>query len=298
MIKMGVYEIKNTINHKRYIGSSKKLKERKIRHFSDLRNNRHPNKYLQSDWNVYGELNFVFHILEPIEDKDMLLIREGYWLNKFKSDNRDYGYNIHGFDEHGNPTLPDELIEQIVKNTNYLMGSEHPNAKLTEGEVIEITKRIDNGELAFDLSREYEIDIGTIYKIANNEVWKSVKRKTAKKHHHDKKLTEKDVVDIKLAMQNNTSTRELANKYNVHLDTIYAIKQGINWSHVLPDINLSESNTRLAPKRKKLHRNQVVQIKISLEQGKPIKEIANEFNVSTNAIYDIKNGKSWADVVI
>lgn len=298
MIEMGIYEVKNIVNNKRYIGSSTQIKERRTAHFSNLRNGRHPNKHLQADWDMHGESNFVFNILEPIKNKDVLLIREGYWINKLRSNSRNNGYNIHGLDKNGKTILPENLIREIVESANPLMGNNHPNAKLTEEDVVDITSRMDGGELALDLSREYEVDVSVIYGIANNETWKSVRRKVAKKHHHDKKLTPDDVANIKIALSKNTSTRELADKHKVHIDTIYAIKQGVNWSHILPELDLSGSNNRLAPKRKKIHRDQVVQIKTKIKQGESAKSIARKFSVTVNTIYDIKNEKSWTDVHI
>lgn len=295
---MGIYEIKNTKTNKRYVGSSSQLNKRKIRHFSSLRNNRHENRYIQEDWNIYGEKHFVFNVLESVDDSKDLLIREGYWMNKLKSDDRMYGYNIYGFDSDGNVVVPKEVINQIIKNTNHLEGIHHPNSKLTNEAVVDITTRVDKGENVLKLADEYQIDKSTVYQIANNEVWKSVKRKTAKKHRHDRKLTEIDVREIKIALSQNASSRKLADKYCVHLDTIQAIKQGINWGYILPELDLSNCNNRLTPKRNKLNENQVKEIKRLLRESIAVKNIAEQFNVSTNSIYAIKNGDSWTDVVI
>lgn len=62
--KSGVYEIRNTTNNKRYIGSSKDLAERFRRHKRDLRRGKHHSRYLQRAWNKYGEEAFVFNLLE------------------------------------------------------------------------------------------------------------------------------------------------------------------------------------------------------------------------------------------
>ena len=62
--KIGIYCIENTINNKKYIGSSKNVFKRKNRHFGDLRNNIHPNKKLQASYNKYGVENFKFYVLE------------------------------------------------------------------------------------------------------------------------------------------------------------------------------------------------------------------------------------------
>lgn len=54
----GVYEIRNTLNNKRYIGSSINIYRRWRDHKRMLNLSVHPNKHLQSAWNKYGEKHF------------------------------------------------------------------------------------------------------------------------------------------------------------------------------------------------------------------------------------------------
>jgi len=63
----GVYEIVNTINKKRYVGSSVNIKRRWQTHKSKLRKGIHENEHLQRAWNKYGENCFEFHILRTTE---------------------------------------------------------------------------------------------------------------------------------------------------------------------------------------------------------------------------------------
>lgn len=60
----GIYCIENKINNKTYIGSSKNLYQRLLKHFALLRHNKHENAHLQSAWNKYGEESFEWFILE------------------------------------------------------------------------------------------------------------------------------------------------------------------------------------------------------------------------------------------
>lgn len=59
-----VYAIKNKSSGKMYIGSSIQPKKRETQHFSNLRNSRHPNNYLQNAFVKYGENDFEWVILE------------------------------------------------------------------------------------------------------------------------------------------------------------------------------------------------------------------------------------------
>jgi len=89
---MGVYKIINVINNKFYIGSAVNFSRRKARHFSELRHNKHNNRWLQASWNKHGEQSFVFAIVEEVQDKALLLEAENRWLKEHVG--KDYCYNI------------------------------------------------------------------------------------------------------------------------------------------------------------------------------------------------------------
>lgn len=55
-----IYKITNIKTGQNYIGQTINLNQRKTRHFSTLRNNRHDNPKMQASWNKYGEENFTF----------------------------------------------------------------------------------------------------------------------------------------------------------------------------------------------------------------------------------------------
>lgn len=93
--RAGIYYIKNLINGKLYIGSSKNLYERFLSHIKTLLKNKHCNIYLQNSFNKNKE-NFVFGVFEDynFEGQDVLIKREQYYLDKFNSYSRNFGYNI------------------------------------------------------------------------------------------------------------------------------------------------------------------------------------------------------------
>lgn len=93
---LGVYMILNSKNGKIYIGSSKDIYKRWQEHKSDLKKNKHHNKYLQNSWNKNGEKFFYLYILEEIkiERKDYLILREQFYLDYYESYNKNRGYNI------------------------------------------------------------------------------------------------------------------------------------------------------------------------------------------------------------
>lgn len=66
--KSGIYSITNNINGLVYIGASLEINRRVMKHFSELRFNRHRTKKLQLDYNQYGYDNFTIAIVEEASD--------------------------------------------------------------------------------------------------------------------------------------------------------------------------------------------------------------------------------------
>jgi group I intron endonuclease len=78
----GIYTIRNTVNGKLYVGSTRKnFSHRWTSHRSDLRRNTHHSPKLQHAWNKYGMAAFEFIVLEILKDKDHVLDREQLWIN-------------------------------------------------------------------------------------------------------------------------------------------------------------------------------------------------------------------------
>lgn len=90
----GVYKITNIINGKMYIGSSNDVRRRLREHKNDLKNNNHGNEYLQNSYNKYGSNSFDYSIIEIIDNSQMLIEREIYWIKSFNSMDKNVGYNM------------------------------------------------------------------------------------------------------------------------------------------------------------------------------------------------------------
>lgn len=74
----GIYVIENSVNHKRYIGSSNSVYQRLHKHNSLLNKNKHENTYLQNAWNKYGSEKFECYI---VEFSDNLTKTEQKWID-------------------------------------------------------------------------------------------------------------------------------------------------------------------------------------------------------------------------
>ena len=89
----GIYCIENKITNMVYIGLSKNINNRWKEHKYRLNRNIHPNNKLQNAWNKYGEESFEFFVLEKC-DKNIIYEREKYWIQQYKSYDRNLGYNL------------------------------------------------------------------------------------------------------------------------------------------------------------------------------------------------------------
>lgn len=76
-----IYEIVNTRNGHRYIGSSNRHTHRWKDHLNRLRKGL-SESHFQRAYNKYGEKIFVFHILEKVRNPNKRYIREQYWIDK------------------------------------------------------------------------------------------------------------------------------------------------------------------------------------------------------------------------
>jgi group I intron endonuclease len=119
-MKSGIYLIKNMINGKVYVGSTVNAKRRKYSHFTALRKNKHHNAHLQFSFNKYGEENFEYYIITYCH-VNILLQKEDFYINYYKSMDRCFGYNINTAERHG---TSDSTKRKISES---LMGNKNPN---------------------------------------------------------------------------------------------------------------------------------------------------------------------------
>lgn len=93
-MKSGIYLIKNIQNNKVYIGSAINIPKRWTEHKRNLKKGKHHSRHLQSAWNIYGEQNFKFEILQEVSNFEHLLAYEQVYLDYYKSYEDEKGYNI------------------------------------------------------------------------------------------------------------------------------------------------------------------------------------------------------------
>ncbi len=148
----GIYEIKNRINNKSYVGSSCNINRRLYEHRSDLIEGVHHNKHLQQSWNKYGKEAFTFQLVKeyPIFQ---LLDAEAYWIRRLKSGNR-MGYNIVN-----TPQRPVHAQETKHKISKTLIG--HPVLKDTREK---IRRKLNGHKISIETREKIRVKIKTLWK--------------------------------------------------------------------------------------------------------------------------------------
>ena len=188
----GVYQIKNIVNNKIYIGSSKNIKKRFGNHKWSLRKLRHDNILLQNSWNKYGENVFEFSILEVCEIH-ILIEREQYYLDLHKPFDRMVGYNLcpiaystsgYKYSEESKEKIKiavkaakSKLGKQILTKKHKLdislsnRGDGNGMSQITKDIVLLIRKDYENNLTYKDLMKKYDLNYGLIYKVVNRLRW-------------------------------------------------------------------------------------------------------------------------------
>jgi group I intron endonuclease len=129
---VGIYRIRNLINDKSYYGSSKQIEKRWSTHRNELNKKTHSNCILQRAWNKYGEVNFLFEIIEVCDSNVLLKVEQ-----KYLDTNPDYNIGIKssGGDNLSRNPRRDEIVKKMsnsLKKRYDSMTDEEKKQKLSQ----------------------------------------------------------------------------------------------------------------------------------------------------------------------
>lgn len=256
-MKSGIYQIRNTVDGKRYIGRTVDFTKRKQMHFWELGNNRHYNRHLQGAYNINPNA-FVFEIIEECEI-DKLNDREVYWIANYDTMDESKGYNLC---EGGKTTTGYHFSEESKKKM-----SEKRKGVTYSREVIEKRKRSLQEHMERDPEFAERVKQTRITSAkARGSSWNKgrpcpewlkklnserQKGRIITEEHKEKlrelykgenslsaKLKESEVIDMRLRFLNGESRLSIAKDYpNMHPNTIYDIVKGKRWKHIPNSIN-------------------------------------------------------------
>jgi predicted GIY-YIG superfamily endonuclease len=151
-MKYFIYAIRNKVNSKLYVGSTKSFTRRRYSHTSDLKNNKHHSLHLQNSYNKYTKDNFEFIILEEgnattLERKQ----REIYYISLHKTSNRKFGYNYFKPNEE-NFACAVETIQKLKKSEYVLANRKSIDIYDLQGNFLQTSDSINDAAKAFNFA--------------------------------------------------------------------------------------------------------------------------------------------------
>jgi group I intron endonuclease len=122
----GIYEIRNTVNGKRYIGSSTDAPDRLRHHLACLRRGGHHSTKLQRAFQKYGEAAFQFSLLLVCTKRD-LVFYENRALAFFRCATKN-GYNMNARADRPAPLTPAgrARLSEAARGNRYRRGRKQP----------------------------------------------------------------------------------------------------------------------------------------------------------------------------
>ncbi len=192
----GIYQIKNKVNNKIYIGHSSNIFTRWYFHVDNLFKNIHPNKKLQEDFNHYELHSLSFSILELIDGKSNLIKREQYYINKLNIDENYNLVNSISVTNKRSLSMPDKFMDYI--KTRWLIPKNITKDKLRQ---YLIYKKVDKEEIVklaikYNILKEYpsRITFAKVIKEMQNNLGYSIQTRRCK--INKKQYTCKLIVDL------------------------------------------------------------------------------------------------------
>lgn len=234
----GIYCIENTINHKKYIGSSVDIYRRWAQHRRELKGNYHYNHHLQNACNKYKIENFKFYIIERC-DECIRIEKEQYWIDCYNSANENFGYNIAQFAGLSGASN----VENNLMKGNYIISSD---------DFQQIVYYLCNTkESIVSISKKLNISLDLIHSIYQHKAYKSLTSSMVfpKRRPNKSKLAEITVREIVRLLLEEKTYDEISKVTNVDKKTISEIRSKHTWKWlteniIFPDLKISHPNHR------------------------------------------------------
>jgi len=220
MKQCGIYAITNNQTGQVYIGQSINLNERLAQHKRDLRRGSCCNQRLQRAWNKYGSEAFSFDCIEIVPVQEDLAKREQHWIDQFMSSG---------------------LAYNLCPSSESCAGLKHTEDTISKRKGREPWNKGLKGYKIRPAGEARNKKIGDAQRGSRNHnygksISEDVKEKIRASNQGSKcylaKLTEEQVIEIKIALLGGAKGTELAKKYGVDKVQISAIKTGKTWKHV------------------------------------------------------------------
>ena len=174
--KKGVYQIKNLITGKIYIGSTiTSFIYRWRQHHSKLKMGKHENAHLQSSYIKYGESNFEYAILYIGTSLKDIRTKEQELINSLDSCNPDKGYNLDTVVDRHNRSIETKRKISASRKGKCAGSSNGFYGKTHSEEVRNRIRQAHLGKKASDITKAKMAEKRKIMVKVNNVIYPSIK---------------------------------------------------------------------------------------------------------------------------
>jgi group I intron endonuclease len=298
----GIYKITNMVNNKVYIGQSKNIYKRWDEHRHTLNINKHKNQHLQNAWNINGEDNFMFEILEICEF-DLLDNIEKIYINTYHSMDRDYGYNKESGGNRGKTKSIESCLKIGIARKDKYSGENHPLFGKPRSEETKLKLKIANTGKIMTTETKNKISKGNKNKKhhdkqsleekeKNNLIRKMEREKNRIKRiykqgedHPSAKYTNDKIKEIKeMLIFYSGNSNIVAEKLNINVNTIGDIKNLNSWVNIYPEYN-EQLKLLKVKKKNNFTEEQLDEIRNQYNQNKiKMKDLAKIYSCSEETI--------------
>jgi len=259
-----IYCYTNKVTNRKYVGQTNNIERRKREHLSCANNpfSSSYNHLFHKKLREYGADNFIFSILEEIEDINLVNKQEEYWIKEMKSLTTENGYNLTTGGD-GNPSI---------------------NRILSNEEVKELIMEIKKGTCYNVLVNKYNISLAYLSMINNGLCFKQQNEHYPLYQYYKKNEDYQELID--LLLYSDFTLKEISIKLNIGYSTVKKINYGLLRKGLCSDYPIR----KITPQQKKANR-----VKEMLLQNASDREILLEVDVSKETIKRINLGETNKD---
>ena len=260
-----IYKITNRINGKSYIGQSNDCNRR----FQEHIRGDHCTSLIHLAIKKYGIQNFDLTILEHnIENFNE---QEQFWIKYYKTNNRDYGYNILAGGE----------------NPPTLTGEDSSLAKISNKTFHEIEETIQNSKLSFiEIAQKYGLSETYISQINRGIARRTLGLLYPLRPSQNLQIEEEKIDKIIYELTyTHLPIEHIAKKYKISNSTIYRINNGEKYKKNDIDYPIRNKNSKISNWMLNYIVKDIKENKIKFS------EIEKKYNLSKSTINRINQGK-------
>ena len=262
---MFIYKIVNDINGKVYIGKTKDVSARWKRHLQLAK--AHKNKKLYDAMNCHGIQNFHIEIIESCSENEVDE-RERYYISKYNSTDKDFGYNTASGGEGGDTF------------------SNNPNKEELRKKFSRAHKGFKHSEASKAIMREYALGRPPMSDGVKEKISNKLQEYYSK--HPEKKL------EITSGLREFGSCNPHPMLHKHHSDTakraMSVFRKGKTYNDIMPEETASKLRElhkkqfagAMNPNFKPIEKETIIQ---AIQSGRNIRETANRIGMSYSGFY-------------